>query len=100
MNGPGYQLIFELCTKRGEKKCKKDTIQQRINYSKTIITLPDRFLKYKALVKTILIGQVTVNIKRLGKHELTWQVLFLEENRQTVHSDPQLHVRPEAPGPL
>lgn len=68
--------------KKGGKKCKKDTTQQRINYSKTIITLPDRFLKYKALVKTIRIGQVTVNIKRLGKHELTWQVLFLEENRQ------------------
>lgn len=68
--------------KKGEKKCKKDTTQQRIDYSKTIITLPDRFLKYKALVKTTHIGQVTVNIKWLGKHELTWQVLFLEENRQ------------------
>ena len=66
--------------KKGGKKCKKDTTQQRINYSKTIITLPDRFLKYKALVKTNRIGQVTVNIKRLGKHELTWQVLFLEGN--------------------
>ena len=30
---------------KGEKKCKKDTTQQRINYSKTIMTLPDKISK-------------------------------------------------------